>query len=211
MSAPVARPLRFLALGDSYTVGEGAPDGDRWPHRLAELLRKRGVPIEHPVIVARTGWTTDELGAGIDAARPNGTFDLATLLIGVNDQFRGRDPAEYAERFETLLRRTIDFAGGIAARVIVISIPDWGVTPFAAGRDAERIAREIDAFNAANRVAATRAGVHYADVTAISRRALPDTGALASDGLHPSGAMYAEWAAAMLPIALRIAALAPRA
>jgi len=202
------RPVRFLALGDSYTVGEGVPHGDRWPDQLARLLRERGVHIRDPVIVARTGWTTDELDAGIDAARPNGPFDLVTLLIGVNDQFRGRDLAEYGRRLEPLLRRTIDLAGGSSARVIVISIPDWGVTPFAAGRDAERIAQEIDAFNGANRAAATRVGASYADVTAVSRRAASDTGSLTSDGLHPSGTMYARWAEAVLPAALRITALA---
>lgn len=209
MSAPPEiRPLRFLALGDSYTVGEGVPEGDRWPDQLVRRLRDRGVHIQDPVIVAHTGWTTDELDAGIDAARPRGTFDFVTLLIGVNDQFRGRGAADYAPRFEVLLRRAIELAGGRAVCVIVVSIPDWGVTPFAAGRDAERIAREIDAFNAANRAAASRAGAHYTDVTAISRRAASDQRTLASDGLHPSGAMYAAWAEALLPLALRIATLA---
>lgn len=205
------RPRRFLALGDSYTIGEGVRDVERWPERLVRLLRERGVPIEDPLIVARTGWTTDELSDGIASARPRGPFDLVTLLIGVNDQFRGRDVSAYVERFDALLRRAIELADGSADRVIVMSIPDWGVTRFAAARDSERIAGEIDAFNVANRSAAQRVGANYVDVTAISRRAGADAGALASDGLHPSGAMHAKWAEEALPTARRIAALPRRA
>jgi lysophospholipase L1-like esterase len=188
--------IRILALGDSYTIGEAVAEKERWPVRLAELLH-----AEPPAIVARTGWTTDELDAGIDAARITGAYDLVTLLIGVNNQYRGRGIEEYRTHFHALLRRAIGFAGGKAGRVIVVAIPDWGVTPFAEGRDRALIAREIDAFNAVNVDEASKAGARYADIVAISRRATTDRSLVAHDGLHPSGAMYEEWARLILPIA----------
>ena len=200
-SGHVAEP-RFLALGDSYTIGEAVPAEERWPVRLAALLRRRGTTVADPVIVATTGWTTDELARGIEAANPTGRFELVTLLIGVNNQYRGRDASEYRDQFRALLARAIGFAGGKPARVIVVSIPDWSVTPFAADRDRPRIAAEIDAFNAINRDEARRAGAGYVDVTPISRRAAADQALTASDGLHPSGSMYAAWASEMLPKAL---------
>lgn len=200
------RELRYLALGDSYTIGEAVPAAGSWPAQLVGLARERGMEIAEPEIVATTGWTTDELEAGIDAASPAGAFDVVTLLIGVNDQYRGRDAASYRAGFERLLRRAVEFAGGRPGRVIVASIPDWGVTPFAADRDAARIAAEIDAFNAVNRAAAVGAGARYVDVTPVSRRRGADPGMLAPDGLHPSAAMYAEWAALTLPVLLDLLA-----
>jgi lysophospholipase L1-like esterase len=194
---------RFLALGDSYTIGESVGADERWPERLAALLRERGVHVGTPQIVARTGWTTDELSGGIDAADPRGPYALVTLLIGVNNQYRGRGVDEYREQFRVLLHRAIGFAGGDARRVVVVSIPDWGVTPFAEGRDRARIGREIDAFNAVNRDEATRAGAGYVDVTPESRRDATDPSYVAADGLHPSGKMYAEWARLALPAALQ--------
>jgi lysophospholipase L1-like esterase len=207
--APAA-DISLLSLGDSYTVGEGVAADERWPVRLSAMLRARGFAAEPPRIVARTGWTTDELSAGLDAARPAGVYDLVTLLIGVNNQYRGRSAEEYRGQFHHLLVRAIGFAGGRADRVIVISIPDWGVTPFAARdepRDRGRIAAEVDTYNAINRDEAARAGARYVDVTTVSRRAREEHTLLAEDGLHPSGAMYAEWARLILPLA--IDALAP--
>lgn len=199
-----AAMLRYLAFGDSYTIGEKVPADERWPVRLAALLRQEGVGVADPQIVARTGWTTDELQAGIDGAAPSGRFDLVSLLIGVNNQYRGRDREEYRGQFGALLERAIAFAGGDAGRVIVLSIPDWGVTPFAEGRDRARIAAEIDRFNAVNLEVARAAGARYVDVTGVSRRAAAPGQAslLAADGLHPSGEMYAEWARLALPQAL---------
>jgi lysophospholipase L1-like esterase len=129
---------------------------------------------------------------------------MVSLLIGVNNQYRGRDIQEYREGFVFLLNKAIEYAGGDAKRVIVFSIPDWGVTPFAAGRDGNQIAAEIDAFNQVNLEEAEKAGVHYVDVTPVSRLAKNDPALIAGDGLHPSGRMYAEWAASALPIALEI-------
>lgn len=194
--------VRWLALGDSYTIGEGVAAGDRWPAQVAAHLRERGLALAEPVIVARTGWTTDELMAGIEQAGPTGTFDLVSLLIGVNNQFRGRDVEEYREQFAALLSRAIAFAGGDARKVIVLSIPDWGATPYAEGRDRGRIAAEIDRFNAVNRQESDRARARYVDVTPESRRLDPARGRIAADGLHPSGAMYASWTRLVVPVAL---------
>ena len=204
---PAGRPaaeLRILALGDSYTIGEGVADAHRWPVRLADMLRDRGLNVGTPRIIARTGWTTDELSAAIDAANPDPDYDLVTLLIGVNNQYRGRGDEEYRAHFQTLVNRATAFARGKAARVIAVSIPDWGVTPFATGRDRPAITRAIDRFNAVSREETRRAGAHYADITPISRRALGDPSLIAADGLHPSATMYAAWLDVIFPLALRI-------
>ncbi len=186
--------MRFLALGDSYTIGESVAPAERWPMQLAALLRAEGFKVGEPIIVATTGWTTDELSAGIDRADPQGAYELVSLLIGVNNQYRGRGLDEYRQQFETLLQRAFAFAGGQPTRVLVLSIPAWSVTPFAADRDRAAIAAAIDAFNAVNREEAERLGAHYVDVTAFSRTAAADPTLIAADGLHPSGKMYAEWA-----------------
>jgi lysophospholipase L1-like esterase len=195
---------RYLALGDSYTIGEGVAPAERWPVQLAGLLRERGVEVGDPLIIARTGWTTDELDAGIDAVDPQPPFALVTLLIGVNNQYRGRPADEYRVQFRALLARAVHFAGDDAARVVVVSIPDWGVTPFAAGRDRGQIAAEIDAFNAIGRDEAQKAGAAFVDITPESRRDADPT-FLAADGLHPSGKMYTEWARLALAPALAAA------
>ncbi|MBD0320779.1 MAG: SGNH/GDSL hydrolase family protein [Gemmatimonadetes bacterium] len=193
--------LSYLALGDSYTIGEGVPEGERWPVRLAEMLGERGIAVEAPRIIARTGWTTDELDAAIDEAAPQGPYGLVSLLIGVNNQYRGRPADEYREQFAALLARAVAFAGGDASRVLVLSIPDWGVTTFAADRDGAAIAREIDRFNDIAREEAERAGARFVDITPASRAAAARPGMLADDGLHPSGAAYEEWARIALPTA----------
>jgi len=194
----------YLALGDSYTIGESVDSALRWPVLLAEALRGEGVGVQEPVIVARTGWTTDELMEGIQEAGLTGSYDLVSLLIGVNNQYRGRDLDEYRAQFVTLLAQATAFAGGDPKKVFVLSIPDWGVTPFAQGRDRDGISREIDAFNQVNRNETEAAGVRYLDVTGISREAVDDPGLVAGDGLHPSGSMYRRWAEAGVPIVLDI-------
>ena len=190
-TAQTAAP-RYLALGDSYTIGESVAEPDRWPNQLARAL---GIP--QPEIIAKTGWTTDELNAAIDKADPKGPYSLVTLLIGVNNQSRGRDAEQYRREFAGLLQRAIRFAGGNAQHVIVVSIPDWGVTPFAKGRDLLKIGAEIDYFNRINREETQKANARYVDITPISRRADPSL--IAADGLHPSAKMYAEWVKAILP------------
>jgi lysophospholipase L1-like esterase len=205
VSTPVSskQSLRYLALGDSYTIGESVAENERWPNQLAMMLAGKNIQTE-VTIIARTGWTTDELWQGIQADSPQGIFDLVTLLIGVNNQYRGYDIVEYREQFRFLLGKSIEYAGGDANRVIVLSIPDWGVTPFASGRDREQIAKDIDAFNLVNQEEAEKAGVHFVNVTPISRDAVNDLSLIASDGLHPSGKMYSEWAELVLPEALKI-------
>ena len=185
--------LSYLALGDSYTIGESVEKAEKWPVQLAEGLRAEGLAVSDPLIIARTGWTTDELAAGIEEAVVEGSYDLVSLLIGVNNQYRGRELEEYRVQFVDLLHQAIAFAGGDPGRVLVLSIPDWGVMPFAEGRDRARIATEIDAFNLAARDESEAAGAVYVDITEISREATTDATLVAGDGLHPSAAMYARW------------------
>ncbi|HUE97878.1 MAG TPA: SGNH/GDSL hydrolase family protein [Anaerolineales bacterium] len=194
---------RYLALGDSYTIGEGVSEEDRWPKQLARLLESEGIQTE-VAIIARTGWTTDELWQGIQAGEIRPPYDLVSLLIGVNNQYRGYNINKYREQFIFLLHKSIEYAGGKPNHVIVLSIPDWGVTPFASGRDGEQIAKQIDEFNSVNRAEAEKAGAHYVDVTPVSRKADKDTALIAPDGLHPSGRMYSEWAELVLPNALKV-------
>ena len=186
--------VRYLALGDSYTIGESVPAAERFPVQLARELN-----LGEPQIIARTGWTTDELNAAIDAANVQGPFELVTLLIGVNNQYRGRDAEQYRGEFAALLQRAIGFAGGKASHVVVVSIPDWGVTPFAEGRDRPKIATEIDRYNAINREEAQRAGTRYVDITPVSRGG--DPALVAGDKLHPSGKQYTEWVRLIAPVA----------
>jgi lysophospholipase L1-like esterase len=190
---------RFLALGDSYTIGESVAAADRWPNQLALQLRKNGIDIGYPEIIAKTGWTTDELSSAIDAAKPHGPYALVTLLIGVNNQYRGREAEQYRREFVALLQRAIAFAGNDPKRVLVVSIPDWGVTPFAASRDRAKIGAEIDHFNAINAEETKRAGTRYADITPVSRHAATNAALVAPDGLHPSATMYTEWVRIILP------------
>lgn len=195
--------FRYLALGDSYTIGESVPEGERWPNQLAKRLEAEGIQTE-VTLIARTGWTTDELWQGIQAREIQPPYDLVSLLIGVNNQYRGYDIGEYRQQFGFLLKKSIEYAGGEPRLVIVLSIPDWGVTPFASGRDAKKIAAEIDEFNQVNREEAEKAGTHHVDVTPVSRQAVSDEVLIASDGLHPSGKMYAIWAEKVLPVAREI-------
>ena len=185
--------IRYLALGDSYTIGESVSENERWPNQLASLLQTNDISTEVTTI-ARTGWTTDELWKGIQAREINPPYDLVSLLIGVNNQYRGLDIAEYREEFVFLLNKSIEYAGGDAKRVIVLSIPDWGVTPFAKSRDSKKIATEINSFNSVNREETEKVGVYYVDITSGSRQVVTDSALIAADGLHPSGKMYAEWA-----------------
>lgn len=193
--------LSYLALGDSYTIGEGVGERERWPVQLAKALRDHGTDLSEPRIIARTGWTTGELLAAIDASDLAGDFDLVTVLAGVNDQYRGLGGAAYREGFSRLLARAAGFAK-LPKRLIVLSIPDWGVTPFAEGRDRAAIRSEIDSFNQIAAGLATGAGAAFVDVTPLTRLAATDAALLVSDGLHPSGAMYRTWMERVLPVAV---------
>lgn len=190
----------YLALGDSYTIGEQVPVADNFPNQTAVLLRREYVTqIADPHIVAVTGWTTDELAAAIKEAGIRETFDVVTLLIGVNNQYRGRDIENYKKEFAQLLNKAILFANGRTGRVFVLSIPDWGVTPFAEGRDRQAIAGEINAFNIANRSIALAYKCHYVDITASTRQHGTDEEYLTPDKLHYSGKEYHDWAMKLSP------------
>lgn len=200
------RPLTFLALGDSYTIGESVPVEERWPVQLATQLNDDGTEIESPKIIATTGWTTAELQQAIAKEEQDSTvspsYDLVSLLIGVNNQYRGYDFSIYEKEFEELLQKAIDFAGKDANKVFVVSIPDYGVTPFAASKDPEKIAREIDQYNAKAEEIANKYGVAYINITPISREAATDSSLIASDGLHPSGKMYTSWVSLIKPVVI---------
>ncbi|WP_103074946.1 SGNH/GDSL hydrolase family protein [Solilutibacter silvestris] len=196
--------MHYLALGDSYTIGEGVAEHGRWPVQLADALRREGIAISDPRIIATTGWTTSELSAAMAAEEPLGkNWGLVTLLIGVNNQYRGEHLDDYRREFTVLLDRAIACADGRASRVLVPSIPDWGVTPHARreSRDRAQIARDIDAFNATAHAVCDNRGVTFIDITAISRRHGGESDMLANDGLHPSAAMYGLWTGLILPVA----------
>lgn len=199
MSAAALTFPAYLALGDSYTIGESVTASERWPVVLISRLRQTGVPLDEPQIVAVTGWTTDELAQGMDAAALTPPYDLVSLQIGVNNQYRGRSVDDYRRRFADLLARAIGLAGDRPGRVLVVSIPDWGVTRFARehGRDRALIAAELDGYNAIARAESLRAGARFVDITGVSRQH-PD--ALADDGLHPSAAQYASWVDRIEPV-----------
>lgn len=203
-------PSTFLALGDSYTIGEGVSADDRWPMQLASRLREAGVIVADPTIIATTGWTTDELAAAMDAATFEPPYALVALQIGVNNQYRGRPLAEYRAQFHALLWRAVALADDQPAQVVVPSIPDWGVTPFARDdqRAAAEIAAEIDAFNAAACAEVDAAGARWVDITPISRMGRRRS-ELAADGLHPSASQYARWTDAILPVARAVLAGGP--
>jgi lysophospholipase L1-like esterase len=188
-----AQPYTYLALGDSYTIGEQVPAQDNFPMQTVHFLDQAGITFQSPKIIAKTGWTTDELQADINKANIKQQYDFVTLLIGVNNQYRGRTVAEYATQFEGLLGQAIQFAGNQTSHVIVVSIPDWGATPFGGTGDRNKIAREIDEYNATNKLIAEKYNVHYIDITPGTRDALHDLSLITTDGLHPSAKEYTKW------------------
>ena len=193
--------IKILALGDSYTIGEGVKQSERWPMQLASQLRKDNLKVDTPQIIAVTGWTTTDLMSAIEKSRLEEQYDLVTLLIGVNDQFQGYSEETYASGFKKLLVKAIELAGGRPNRVIAISIPDYSVTPFGKRFGPARIRAEVDKFNEINKGIATGNRVHYVNVTELSRRAADDPTLLESDCLHPSAKMYAEWVELTVPVA----------
>lgn len=192
---PIPVPLvdtahSFMALGDSYTIGQSETAEARFPAQTVALLRARGMMVKDPVYIARTGWTTADLQDAIARYQPSLPYDIVTLLIGVNDQYQHLDTGGYRTRFTQLLRKAIEWAGNKKERVYVLSIPDYGVTPF--GGHSARIGREIDDFNRINKEITMAHGVSYIDITPISRE--PDAALITSDSLHPSAKQYRRWA-----------------
>lgn len=189
--------IKYLALGDSYTIGQNVEVNERFPVQLINALRTKNYQCADAKIIARTGWRTDDLMFGINAQNITDTFDLVSLLIGVNNQYQGKSITTYRTEFRILLERAIDFAGGDVNKVFVLSIPDYGVTPFGSS-NAQQIGQEIDEFNTVNLEITDSLNVQYFDITPISRMAKNDATLLANDQLHPSGKMYKMWVDLML-------------
>jgi len=190
----------FLSLGDSYTIGESVSASDRWSVQLAGLLRKNGVDVADPDIIARTGWTTAELQEAIKATENQKTYDLVSLLIGVNNQYRGQSQDRYRTEFRALLQTATRFAGSNTKHVFVLSIPDWSASPYAQGRNQNQIADAIDAFNAIARQECQAVGIAFIDITPLTRQATGNDTQFASDGLHYSGQQMRQWANMALPV-----------
>ena len=184
----------YLALGDSYTIGESVSKTDTYPIVAAAILASQGINFAEPEVIARTGWTTGDLQSAISTTKFNYAFEIVTLLIGVNNQYRGSSLVTYRKEFEQNLKNAIVLAGGKPNHVVVLSIPDYGVTPFGQRDDAGRIAKEIDQFNKINREVSDISKVIYLDITQDSKRALEDHSMVAADSLHFSGKMYRIWA-----------------
>lgn len=184
----------WLALGDSYTIGEGVPLHESYPYQTLQLLRAKGAEFHAPEIIAKTGWTSDELIAQVRQTKLLPAYDYVTLLIGVNNQYRGMSVEDYKTTFNWLAEKALQLGNKVA----VISIPDWAVTPFANGRDLSAISKAIDAYNAVNREMSAEKGFHYVEITEAYRRYGMDAESLVSDQLHPSGKVYAEWSAKLV-------------
>lgn len=184
----------YLALGDSYTIGESVAEEDRFPIQLVRRLNEVGYSISNPKIIAKTGWTTDELMAAIVQEHiEDQTFDMVSLLIGVNNQYRGRDVEVYRREFTELVSRAVKFARNNVKNVFVVSIPDWGMTPFGKKSPKQNISQNINLFNKVNKEVCIKMGILYIDITPDSRLADKDPDLIANDGLHPSAKMYANW------------------
>ncbi|MFM7328032.1 MAG: SGNH/GDSL hydrolase family protein [Bacteroidota bacterium] len=190
--------ITFLALGDSYTIGESVPEAGRWPEQLAAALRKKGVQVEKPVIIAKTGWRTDQLAQAIAASGTPDNYELVSLLIGVNNQYQGRTPESYEPEFKALLETAVKKAGGKQDRVFVVSIPDYGFTPFGQPKQAQ-ITEALDRYNAINERITRAAGIAYFSITDLSREGLKDPELVAADKLHPSAKQYGQWVDRILP------------
>jgi lysophospholipase L1-like esterase len=195
--------LSWLALGDSYTIGQSVPAAERFPTQTAALLKQAGVSMGTPDYIATTGWTTTNLANAIAAQKP-AMHDVVTLLIGVNDQYQTQDTTGYRQRFSSLLATAVQLARGKKDHVFVLSIPDYSVTPFAAGSDTAQIRKEIDWFNAINKNVTDANGIAYLDITPSTRQAATNQALLAGDGLHPSGLEYSKWANRLLPLMLPV-------
>lgn len=187
----------YMALGDSYTIGQNVDLEARFPMQTAAMLRLKGIEMQTPDIIATTGWTTQNLLAAIAAQNPPKNYDVVSLLIGVNNQYQRRDTVGYREQFELCLQKAIELAAGKRNHVFVLSIPDYSVTPFGGGQAS--IATQIDQYNEINKTITDRYGISYTDVTPASRQAATDPSLIASDGLHPSGSQYTLWAKLLAP------------
>lgn len=196
----IQEPVRYLALGDAYTVGEGVDFSERWSEQLFDSLEVLGFETDTIHYIAQTGWKTNDLLAAIDQAAPDSNYNLVSLLIGVNNQFQGQGVSDrYASEFPDLLNRAIALAGGDRTKVIVLSIPDYRFTPFGQrSKNPQANSIALDKYNSTARAICDTAGIHFFDIASISRRGLLDSTLVATDGRHPSAKQYSLWANAVL-------------
>lgn len=195
---------KYLALGDSYTIGQSVSVNERFPYLIVEALRQNGVAVNDPQYLATTGWTTINLQQAIEAKSFNSHYDLVTLLIGVNDQYQGLDTAGYRVRFTQLLEKSIALAGNRSNHVIVLSIPDYSATPFVSENGKEKVSAEIKSFNSINKEVTLQYQIEYVDITPATLAASTDLSLVANDHLHYSGKEHKIWAEMVLPVALKI-------
>ena len=193
----------WLALGDSYTIGQSVNASERFPTQTASILKAGGINIGTPDYIATTGWTTANLSNAIQSQNPV-NHDVVSLLIGVNDQYQMHDTTGYRQRFTSLLQKAIQLANGKKENVFVVSIPDYSVTPFASGGDTARIRKELDWFDAINKNVTDAYGCPYLDITPSTREAKNNPSLLTSDGLHPSGQEYGRWANRLAPMMMNV-------
>jgi lysophospholipase L1-like esterase len=191
---------KWLALGDSYTIGQNVQATERFPYLATVSLRSQGIDAGDPVYIATTGWTTANLQSAINAQSPLGVFDIVTLLIGVNDQYQGVDTSVYRNRFSQLLQKSVELASGKASHVFVLSIPDYSATPFVSASSKPRVSKEIDQFNAINKQITLSQGIAYIDITPLTREVVNDPSLLANDGLHYSAKEHRLWADLLVPL-----------
>lgn len=192
--------VKYLALGDSYTIGEGVSEEERFPSQTVKLLKVQDIDVRALTYIAVTGWTTLDLMTAINAQTPGNDFDIVTLLIGVNDQYQKLSKDRYKIQFAALLNRAVEFAENRKNRVFVLSIPDYSVTPFVDTKKKPLVSLEVDEFNAINKEITLQSGITYIDITSSSRRAENDHTLIAADGLHPSNKEYAIWAGMLVPL-----------
>jgi lysophospholipase L1-like esterase len=197
MAQTETKTKKFLALGDSYTIGESVAEADRWPVQLVNALNKGGMNFQSPRIIATTGWRTDDLKRAIITANPDKNYDLVSLLIGVNNQYQGKSSNDYILEFEELLNMAIAFAGGDKSKVFVVSIPDYGFTPFGKEKQ-KKISEELDEFNRINKMVGDKYQVSYFNITPISRKGFDNPELVAADNLHPSAKQYSQWVEVIL-------------
>ena len=191
--------ISYLALGDSYTIGESVPEDERWPVILSNELSESGIEVNDPLIIAKTGWTTDELQNAIKEQNPANDYDLVSLLIGVNNQYRGYPIDQYKKEFKQLLLQAVAFADGDSTKVFVVSIPNYGVTPFGIEKGEEKIRQELLVYDAIADSISSEMNIPFVNITPVSEKAKEDSTYIASDQLHPSGKQYKEWVDLILP------------
>lgn len=192
--------VSFLTLGDSYTIGESVEKNDRWPIQLADSLRNKGFTVKKPTIIAETGWTTEDLRQAIEKENLSTNYDLVSLLIGVNNQYQGLNFIQFEKEFEKLVKQAITFADGNEENVFVVSIPNYGVTPFGQSQNPGQIREELNRYNQTAKDIATEYNVSFINITPISEKASDNPELTADDDLHPSGEMYQRWVGEILPV-----------